>query len=66
MTVILDVSNTAIAGMQGRAKRVKKQNGKLFAKPNHANSAKNILLWNSYLPHDCVKSMINMGWDHST
>jgi hypothetical protein len=28
--------------------------------------AKNIFLWSSYLPHDCVQSMIRMGWHHTT
>jgi hypothetical protein len=28
--------------------------------------AKNILLWITYLPHDCVQSMIRMGWHDST
>ena len=29
-------------------------------------SVKNILEWNSYLPADCVKTMVRMGWDYST
>jgi len=28
--------------------------------------ADNILLCITYLPHDCVKSMIDMGWHHTT
>jgi hypothetical protein len=28
--------------------------------------AMNIILWSSYLPHDCVKTMIRMGWHRST
>jgi hypothetical protein len=31
-----------------------------------ARSARNIALWSSYLPADCVKTMIDMGWDRST
>lgn len=31
-----------------------------------ARSAKNILEWNSYLPLDCVKTMVRMGWDRTT
>jgi hypothetical protein len=31
-----------------------------------ARSAKNISLWNSYLPTACVRSMIRMGWDYTT
>jgi hypothetical protein len=29
-------------------------------------SVKNILMWNSYLPSDCVKTMVRMGWDYTT
>jgi hypothetical protein len=29
-------------------------------------SEKNILLWMSYLPEDCVRTMIAMGWDITT
>jgi hypothetical protein len=28
-------------------------------------SAENILLWRSYLPQDCVDTMIAMGWDRT-
>ena len=31
-----------------------------------ARSEQNILQWKSYLPEDCVKAMIAMGWDAST
>jgi hypothetical protein len=31
-----------------------------------ARSDKNIAEWSSYLPADCVKTMISMGWDVST
>jgi len=31
-----------------------------------ARSAWNIALWRSYLPSDCVKTMIRMGWDRTT
>ena len=31
-----------------------------------ARSEENILLWMSYLPEDCVRTMIEMGWDVST
>jgi len=30
------------------------------------HSVKNILLWNSYLPSDCVRTMVRMGWDYTT
>jgi hypothetical protein len=29
-------------------------------------SVENILQWNSYLPTDCVRSMVRMGWDYTT
>jgi hypothetical protein len=31
-----------------------------------AHSEANILQWMSYLPEDCIKTMIAMGWDLST
>jgi hypothetical protein len=31
-----------------------------------ARSKKNIAEWSSYLPADCVNTMISMGWDVST
>ena len=30
-----------------------------------ARSKRNIRLWNSYLPGECVSQMIRMGWDRS-
>jgi hypothetical protein len=36
---------------------------------NHAEVARseeNILQWMSYLPEDCVRTMIQMGWDVTT
>jgi len=29
-------------------------------------SEDNILQWMSYLPEDCIRTMITMGWDVST
>ena len=29
-------------------------------------SARNISLWNSYLPTECVRTMVRMGWDYTT
>ena len=29
-------------------------------------SENNILMWMSYLPEDCIRTMIAMGWDVST
>jgi hypothetical protein len=31
-----------------------------------AHSEKNILMWMTYLPQDCIEMMIRMGWDCST
>jgi hypothetical protein len=31
-----------------------------------AHSEQNILQWMQYLPTDCVKTMIRMGWDITT
>jgi hypothetical protein len=31
-----------------------------------ARSIDNISVWKSYLPMDCVNTMISMGWDYST
>jgi hypothetical protein len=31
-----------------------------------ARSEQNILQWMQYLPTDCVKTMIRMGWDITT
>ena len=29
-------------------------------------SVKNILQWNSFLPTECVRIMVRMGWDYTT
>jgi len=31
-----------------------------------ARSEENILQWKSYLPEDCIRTMIEMGWDVTT
>jgi hypothetical protein len=31
-----------------------------------ARSERNILHWMTYLPEDCVRTMIRMGWDVTT
>jgi hypothetical protein len=38
----------------------------LDARTDAARSENNILQWMSYLPEDCVKTMIQMGWDITT
>ncbi len=29
-------------------------------------SVQNILEWNAYLPANCVRTMVRMGWDYTT
>jgi hypothetical protein len=31
-----------------------------------ARSEKNVLQWMAYLPEDCIRTMIQMGWDLTT
>jgi hypothetical protein len=31
-----------------------------------ARSEKNVLRWMAYLPEDCIRTMIQMGWDVTT
>jgi hypothetical protein len=31
-----------------------------------ARSEKNVLQWTAYLPEDCIRTMIQMGWDVTT
>ena len=33
---------------------------------NAKRSVSNILQWNCYLPADCVRAMVRMGWDYTT
>jgi hypothetical protein len=33
---------------------------------NMARSEENILRWTSYLPKDCIRAMVLMGWDINT
>lgn len=42
------------------------QIAKIFAEPKPTRSALNVLAWKSYLPDDCIESMIYLGWDRST
>jgi hypothetical protein len=42
---------------------------RMDARANDADvvrSERNILQWMSYLPEDCVRTMIQMGWDLTT
>jgi hypothetical protein len=36
------------------------------SKADIARSEANILQWMSFLPEDCVRTMIRMGWDVTT
>jgi hypothetical protein len=58
-------------GLDHEALHLHRPDGKtLFRIPLRAadarRSVKNILQWNSYLPTDCVRSMVRMGWDYTT
>jgi hypothetical protein len=33
---------------------------------DNERSERNVRLWSSYLPPECVNAMIRMGWDRST
>jgi hypothetical protein len=66
MTIKLNGQQLAAAGTPARARTIPEQIAKIFSEPPPTCSAKNIQTWESYLPHDCVQSMIYMGWDRST
>jgi len=36
------------------------------ASPTEDRAAKNIATWSSYLPADCIGTMISLGWDRTT
>jgi hypothetical protein len=41
----------------------------IAGKPGTADSPRavgNVQLWDSYLPADCVSTMVRMGWDKTT
>jgi hypothetical protein len=44
---------------------VRAKNTKQVATDDDARSAGNIQAWRSYLPEDCVGTMIKMGWDRT-
>jgi hypothetical protein len=54
-------SDGSIPDVKGDDTRV---NGNISA-ADAARSAENIRIWRSYLPKDCVDTMIKMGWDLS-
>jgi hypothetical protein len=52
--------------LQDDASGAAAQNGWEVDARNAARSRKNISQWRSYLPEDCVDTMIRMGWDVTT
>jgi hypothetical protein len=66
MTTILDSAQQALGADHGSLPTIEYQIECFFSEAERTRSAQNILLWQSYLPHDCVQLMINMGWDYST
>jgi hypothetical protein len=62
MTIVLSDPQEAHVSTE----TIPEQIAAIFSVPEPTRSAKNILLWESYLPSDCVKTMIYMGWDRST
>jgi hypothetical protein len=40
--------------------------GRESAAADIAHSEKNILRWMEYLPEDCIRTMVLMGWDITT
>jgi hypothetical protein len=40
--------------------------GRESAAADIAHSKKNILQWMTYLPEDCIRTMVLMGWDITT
>jgi hypothetical protein len=40
--------------------------GRESAATDIAHSEKNILQWMTYLPEDCIRTMVLMGWDITT
>jgi hypothetical protein len=58
------------AGASARQLRRSRHDKELIRVPLRAadakRSVKNILQWNCYLPTDCDKTMVRMGWDYTT
>jgi hypothetical protein len=42
------------------------ENSKPTFRVNSMRSLRNIRNWRTYLPEDCVNTMIEMGWDQTT
>jgi hypothetical protein len=65
MTIYLNGQQRAFAGNHSEGQAITSMRA-FLSEPEPTRSAKNILIWQSYLPRDCVESMVNMGWDRST
>jgi hypothetical protein len=65
MTIYLNGQQRAFSGNHSEARAISSMRACL-SEPEPSRSAKNVLIWQSYLPRDCVESMVNMGWDRST
>ena len=66
MTIHLNMQQKGFVGIHGEARAMAESMSASRPGPELTRSAKNLLIWQSYLPRECVESMINMGWDHST
>ena len=55
-------ADAAARQISGGAKEINEPEGADDA----ARAAHNISQWTSYLPPDCIKAMIAMGWDRTT
>jgi hypothetical protein len=52
--------------MQAEALEILSAKGGKESNADIARSEENILKWMSYLPDDCIRTMVLMGWDIST
>jgi hypothetical protein len=66
MTIYLNGQQDAFAEFHGEVQALTESTSASPSEPEPTRRSKNVLIWQSYLPHDCVESMVNMGWDHST
>jgi hypothetical protein len=55
-------ADTAARHIAGRAT----ENRERVGAADGGRAAQNISLWTSYLPPDCIRAMIAMGWDRTT
>jgi hypothetical protein len=56
----------AFAGIRSDGPTITEQITVFFTEHLRSHSAKNVVIWKSYLPEDCIKSMVDMGWDYTT